>query len=326
MIKDKRVVAWTPYGRQETVSILGKYMHREHERGIVDEWWLCLNTDPGQADDLRYAYLLAAAYPDWIKIKDRPTGRPRRHPKQRNTGYFYEYMTDRDTVFVRLDDDIVYVHEEAISRLATHRLEHPAGVASFPVMWNNAIISWYAQQSGAIPAAGTVMMWNMESAKDWVGMSEEEMNQPARAETYVWPKVGGPYCMDPVGWADGRFAVAIHRLLLDKVADDRVEELFLYQDFPVSLGTQFSVSTFASLGSMYAALPEPGVLVPYEEEHWHTVHQPSVLGEPNIIVGDALVSHYTFFPQRAIVQATDILERYRYLADTLKVSTQKEAL
>jgi hypothetical protein len=304
MIKDKRVIAWTPYGRQETVSILGQYMRREHERGIVDEWWLCLNTDPGQADDLRYAYLLAAAHPDWIKIKDRPDGRPRRHPKQRNTGYFYEYMTDRDTVFVRFDDDIIYVHEEAIPRLVTHRIEHGAGVASFPVMWNNSIISWYAQQSGAIPLAGEPDLTDVSG----LGKGTE------LADCYVWPKVGGPYCMDPVGWADGRFAVAIHRLLLTAVENNAAHLLFLYQDFPVKIGMQFSVSVFASLGSMYADLPEPGVLVPYEEEHWHTVHQPSKLAEPNIIVGDALVSHYSFFPQRAIIQGTDILDRYRAVA------------
>lgn len=304
MIKDHKVIAWTPYGRQETVSILGQYLRREHERGIVDEWWLCLNTDPGQADDLRYAYLLAAAYPGWIKIKDRPAGRPRRTPKQRNTGYFYEYMTSPDTVYIRLDDDMIYVHEDAIERLATHRIEHPAGVASFPVMWNNSIISWYAQQAGVIPAP----------------MSESPLAATASrfeyVETYIWPRVGGPYCMDPVGWADGRFAVAIHRLLLDKAMNGNAADLFLYQDFPVSLGMQFSVSTFAALGSMYAALPDgPGVLVPYEEEHWHTVHQPSVLAEPNIIVGDALVSHYTFFPQRAIVAASDVLKCYRELAE-----------
>lgn len=297
MIDGKRVIAWTPYGRKDTVSILGKFLRREHDRGIVDEWWLCLNTDPGQGDDLRFAYALAGAFPQWIKIKDRPEGRPRRTPKQRNTGYFYEYMTDPETVFVRFDDDIVYVHENAIERLARHRIEHPAGVASFPIMWNNSIISWYAQQAGIIPAVG-----NRGDTRD---------------HNYIWPKVGGPYCMDPVGWADGRFAVAIHNLLLERVGNGEAESLFLYQDFPVQLGMQFSVSVFASLGSLYAGLPEPGVLVPYEEENWHTVHRPSVLGEPNIIVGDALVSHYTFFPQRGIVAATDILERYRALADKL---------
>jgi hypothetical protein len=291
------VIAWTPYGRQDTVSVLAAYMARDHQAGLVDEWWLCLNTDPsGQEADLRYAYRLARNH-DWIKIVDRPLGRPRRHPKQRNTGYFYEYMTDPSTTYVRLDDDIVYVHPEAIGRLVRSARERgPAGgVASFPVMWNNSIISWFAQQAGIIPEAGT----------DWPG-------------GYVWPKVGGPYCMDGVGWADGRFAVEIHNLLLLALeTGEDMEKFFFYQDFPVQLGTQFSVSTFASLGSMYAALPSPGVLVPDEEEHWHTVHMPKVLGTPNVIVGDALVSHFTFNPQRRIVLESNTLDRYRALSEKI---------
>jgi len=296
MIKDKRAIAWTPYGRKETVSILAQYLRREHERGLIDEWWLCLNTDPDQAEDLAYAYELARSH-DWISLKERPVGRQRRHPKQRNTGYFYEYMTDRDTVFLRIDDDIVYLHQDALERLAVHRLQAHGGVASFPVMWNNSIISWYAQQAGVIPAAGSV-----------------DLALPLDGPAYTWPAVGGPYCMDAVGWADGRFAVALHRLLLDRVAAGAAEDLFLYQDYQLPLNMQFSVSVFASLGSMYADLPEPGVLVPYEEEHWHTVAQPAAIGQPNSIVGDALVSHLTFFPQKPIVMATDIVDRYRALA------------
>lgn len=299
MIDGKRVVAWTPYGREVTVSILGQYLRREHERGLVDEWWLCLNTDPDQVDDLRYAYALARAYP-WIKLKERPEDRPRRHPKQKNTGYFYEYMTDPETVFVRLDDDLVYLHEEAIPRLVRHRAQQAGGVASFPVMWNNAIVSWYAQQAGIIPAAG-----------------QKAMIKGHELDDYVWPQVGGPFCMDPVGWADGLFAVALHRLALDRIRAGEAERLFLYQDMPVAPGTQFSVSCFASSGELYAKLDEPGVLVPYEEEHWHTVHQPAVLGVPNVIVGDALVVHYTFFPQGPIVRATDVLDQYRQLAGEL---------
>lgn len=296
MIKGKRAIAWTPYGRRETVSILAQYLRREHERGLIDEWWLCLNTDPDQGDDLAYAYELARSF-DWIKLKERMPHQARRHPKQRNTGYFYEQMTDRGTVFLRIDDDIVYLHQDALERLAVHRLQAPSGVASFPVMWNNSIISWYAQQAGVIPAAG-----------------QQAMIAGHELDGYVWPTVGGPYCMDAVGWADGRFAVALHRLLLDKVEAGEAESLFLYQDYQLPLNMQFSVSVFASLGSMYADLPEPGVLVPYEEEHWHTVAQPAAIGQPNSIVGDALVSHYTFFPQGPIVRQTDILERYRALA------------
>lgn len=297
-IKGHKVIAWTPYGRERTVSILGQYLRREHERGLVDEWWLCLNTDPHQVDDLKYAYRLAAAYP-WIKIVQREPHQARRQPKQRNTGYFYTRMTDPEAVYLRLDDDIVYVHEDAVERLVTHRIEHDRGVASFPVMWNNAIISWFAQKAGAIPAPGAVSDFGHHQAD------------------YTWPEVGSLYCMDPVGWGDGRFAVALHRLLIDRIHGGEVERCFLYQDMPLPPGTQFSVSTFASSGKLYAGLERPGVLVPDEEENWHTVHQPAVLGEPNVIVGNALVSHYTFFAQQDIVNRTDVLDQYRALAKTL---------
>lgn len=309
MIDGKKVVAWTPYGRESTYSILVKYLARDHAAGLIDEAWLCLNVDlQGQEGDLRYAYRLAREFP-WVKIVDRPVGMPRRHPKQRNTGYFYQYMTDTDTTYVRFDDDIVYVHPAAVQRLVRSARERGdvGGVASFPVMWNNSIISWFAQQSGIIPEAGT-----------------------PEPDGYVWPKVGGPYCMDGVGWADGKFAVRIHGLLLDTLESggpdwlgeegpgpDPLERFFFYQDFPVQLGTQFSVSVFASLGTLYAGLPKPGVLIPDEEEHWHTVHQPRVNQQPNVIVGDALVSHFTFNPQRRIVLASNTLDRYRALADKL---------
>lgn len=297
LVNAQHVVAWTPYGRRETVSVLVEYVRREHERGIVDEWWLCLNTDPDQVADRFYAHELAHRYP-WIRLVERPAGVPVLHPKQRNTGYFYREMTDPETVYVRLDDDIIYIHEDAISRLVTHRLEAESGVASFPVMWNNSIVSWFAQQAGVIPAFG--------DESPGLGMGH-----------YVWPKVGGPYCMDPVGWADGRFGVALHRLLLSWLDEGTPEMAFLYQDYQLPVGMQFSVSTFASLGRMYAGLATPGVLVPDEEESWHTVHEPRRIGQPNVIVGNALVSHYTFFPQGPIIRATDILDRYRDQAKRL---------
>jgi hypothetical protein len=59
------------------------------------------------------------------------------------------------------------------------------------------------------------------------------------------------------------------------------------------------------------------VLDHYEEEHWLTVHRPEVVGKTNVILSDALVSHYSFFPQRKRLQETDILPRYRELAQKL---------
>lgn len=285
MIDGKKVIAWTPYGRERTVSILAEYMKRDKARGIIDEWWLCANTDPDQVDDIAYGYTLAVQNP-WIGWMTRDENLPTLFPKQRNTGYFYRQMIDPDAVYVRFDDDIVYVAPDAIERIVRHRIETQVGVASFGLIWNNAICSYYLQKHGVVP---------------------EEFGVIER-----------PYCMDGVGWADGMFAVRMHEMLLGVLErGDDVEKLSLYQDVALEVGQQFSVSFFASLGSMYASLPKPGVLEPHEEESWHTVHEPRRLQQPNIIVGNALVSHYTFFPQQRVVNGTNILDRYRQLAEAL---------
>ena len=284
MIDGKRVVAFTPYGREVTVSILAEYMRREHERGVLDEWWLCLNTDPDQVKDLIYGYRLASKHP-WIKAVNRPDGLPRLTPKQRNTGYFYRYMTDPDTVYVRFDDDIVYLHDDALTRLVRKRIQlSHSTLCTFAHIWNNAICSWYGQQHGVIPLE--------------------------------YGRVEQPFCMDPMGWANGQFAVKIHNLLLDHAETGTAHELYLYQDVPLAPQQQFSVSCFAAVGDVYAGLETPGVLVPDEEEHWHTVHGPRKLNLGNVIIGDALVSHLTFMNQRQAVldPSTGILDRYRKLS------------
>lgn len=285
MIDGKKVVAWTPFGRERTVSLLVEYMRRERERGIVDEYVLYMNTPDDRVDDRNYGLSLGEKY-DWVTCMERPKRHP--GPIQRSTGYFYLSAIDRDTVYVRLDDDIVYVQEDAIENLVRKRLEAPAPVAIFGTTWNNAIVSYFFQQQQ-----------DFHIPKEW--------------------GTCGMFCMDPVGWANGQFAVNIHNLLLDKIEAGEADDVRLYMDYSIPAGTQFSVSCFASLGSMYADLPNgPGVLVPDEEESFHTIHEPLRIGGiPNLLTGDALVSHYTFQPQQPWVLSTNILERYAEVAKKL---------
>jgi hypothetical protein len=172
MIDGKPVIAWTPYGRAKTVSILIEYMKRDHDKGVLDAYWLFLNCDPDQVDDLRYAYELAEQHP-WIHLKERPAGLPFRTPKQRNTGAAYRHMTDPDAVYVRFDDDIIYVHEDMLTNLVRAKIAMTGTLCAFALCWNNAIVSWFEQQVGNIPREFGV--------------------------------VERPFCMDPVGWASGRF-------------------------------------------------------------------------------------------------------------------------
>ncbi|MFJ8995613.1 hypothetical protein ACIRQH_35060 [Streptomyces sp. NPDC102279] len=283
MIDGKRVIAWTPYGRTRTYSLLIKYLQRDVERGLIDEVWAFMNTDPvGQEADIAYAHELAERYP-WFHVKHRPEGVDLGNlPKQRYTGLAYREMTDPDTVYLRFDDDVVYVHESAVENLVRARIQMPAPVAVFPIIFNNAICSYFLQACQKIPIE--------------------------------WGEVK-PYCMDPNGWASGPFAVKLHELLLSHIEAGTVEDLYLHHDFQLAPGTQFSVSCFASLGSMYAGLDQPGILVPDEEESWHTIHRPLATSVPNVVRADSVVSHFSFFTQHPFLNQTNLLDRYRELAD-----------
>jgi hypothetical protein len=283
MIDGKRIVAWTPYGRRATVEVLQAYLRRDHAIGIVDEWWLCMNTGPDQDGDIVYAHDLEAAH-EFIHIKERPTECPALYPIQRNTGYFYRYMTDPDTIYIRLDDDIVYIHPAAIARLARARMQQDVTTICSALIWNNAICTHFLQNQ---PVPG-------DPTKTTVPREWGEVRL---------------FCMDANGWANGEFAVKLHGLLLDRLeADEPVDDLFLYQDYMIPVGTQFSVSCFASSGTLYAGLPHgPGVLSPDEEESWHTIYRPAQVGAPNVIIGNALVSHYSFGPQHGVLYPSNVL-------------------
>lgn len=287
-----KVVPWTPYGRKETVSILLEYMRRDHKAGVVDEWVLYMNTDPHQTGDVEYAHELAATY-EWITLRERPAHLPVLQPKQMNTGRAYLYFTDPDAVYIRFDDDIVYVHEKAIERLAASRIAAgDSTLVSFPIIWHNAVCSWYLQTMGKIPREYGV--------------------------------VGAPYCMDPIGWADAYFAERIHNLLLEKIHQGRVDDLFMHHDVQLAVGLQFSVSCFAATGDVYANLPQPGNIgVHQEEENWHTISRPQQIGKPNSIVANALVAHLSFFPHSDHIRnRTDILPRYRYEAERVRCAVE----
>lgn len=282
-VEGHRVVATTPYGRKNTVSILFEYMKRDHEAGILDEWELWMNTDPDQIEDVAYAHLLSDEN-DWITLKERPAHRDQNHVKQYNTRTFFEYNTDPNTIYVRFDDDIVYVHEDAIENLVKQQIHNDAFV-SFPIIINNAVSSWHLQMQGVIP-------------RDW-GKLE-------------------PYCMDPIGWADGEFAEKLHLQMLANIEAGTPEKMFMYNDVQLPANLQFSVSCFAYSGQdLIDHCDPPGYIEGMYDEHFFSVEMPQKLNRPNIIVGTSLVSHYTFFPQREHIEGTHILDKYREVSQNL---------
>lgn len=283
MIDGHRVVVFIPSGRRRTEAILLTNLRRFPE---VDEIQIWVNTDkPGkaepQAPNAEGDEEWLRSLPDvWSKCKlyEYPRHARPKWPKQLQTGEFYAYTQDLNTVYIRMDDDIVYVDDNYFKHMVKFRLRYDEPPIVCGNIWNNAICSYIHQQAGHIDKAHGV--------------------------------VESPYCMDMVGWQSGKFAEYIHRVLLDHIEADTVPELY-FDQYVLNGNKRFSISNFSFTGvGMRRMRPQID-----DEEIWLTEKVPVRAGRANVICGDALVAHYSFFAQRPVLDQTDILDRYRQIAE-----------
>ena len=276
------VIACVPAGRRRVMDPLLKHLRVNSH--LIDRVHLWQNTD--NADDLEWMRKQAD---DYVHLIPLDYDEPPRIPKQLNTGRFYQYATDPDTVYIRFDDDIVWIAPDAIESLLRLRLEQRDPFVVFATIWNNAVISSIAQELGIINGS--------------YGHVDR-------------------YCMDPVGWKDPEFGEYVHRTLLMAIEAGTVDQLKFGHtsavrvpqgNRPLPSPLRFSVSCFVWFGSDMALVADE--LWAAEEEQFISGTYPDRTGRFNLIAGDALVSHYSFFTQRAHLDTTDILTKYQDLAD-----------
>lgn len=261
------------------MEILVKYLLKH--RDIVDSVQLWENTlnksDIDWIRSLKSDYFIPLRIPDRDKFGNQLHFH--RHPVQYNTGRFYVYTKDPDTLYIRFDDDIVYVHDDYFKNILDFRIDNPDYFLVFGNIWNNAIISYIEQKMGNID-----LKYGVVDRVD---------------------------CMHPVGWGSPDFGVHIHRILLEHIKNNTESNLF-FDRFELERA-RFSISNFCFFGKDFAAFD--GHINELDEEIWLTQSHPNKHNLSNVICGRALVSHYTFFTQKAAIEATDILEQYRKISD-----------
>jgi hypothetical protein len=268
-----KVIAVTPAGRRRYLALLLAYTHREHQAGIIDEHRLFMNT-------------IESADIDWcVKIADSPEFKgflrlefpPRGHQGGwQNIHRMFLSCVDYDSLYVRLDDDIVYAAPDALWQLLEFRLEHPRYFIVFPNIINNAICSHLHHRMGILD----------------------------------WPELPGYECMDQLGWNNAKFAEATHRSFLGSLAARTIDR-YKFPQWDLTLRERFSINVFCFKGNTFAGFNGS---VNKDEEPWLATMKPAELGMINTICGKSIFSHMAFYTQRSHLDSTDILSLYREVA------------
>src|SRR5579885_658660 len=282
MFQGRKVVICVPSGRYRYLRVLLPYLLADRHASIVDEIRLWVNTDV--ASDLEYFIRMEQTHPKIKRVL--PKGQlnkqlydaKRDHYQYNDSIYrFYADCIEPNTLYCKIDDDICYVHDEFFhSMFRTVLAREDKNYAFVGNVFNIPYVTKILQERGTI-------------------------------DTKLGQSTGDPRC--PIACTNGEFAAHIHKQFLHLAEMDEVKDL--YFDSHYITGRQ-RIGTMAWTGESFKQF---GGRVGPRDEVELTTRIPESLLKPLWIVGDAVVSHFAFSHQRAVLEdQTNILGRYLALS------------
>jgi len=192
---------------------------------------------------------------------------------------FYPHAREANAFYIKMDDDLVYLPPNLGLDLYTRALAERGRFAWWsPLVINNAVCSWLLKYH-----------------------SKLRIDAPLSAQAAC-----------DTGWRSAAFAHCLHDRFLDAAAAGTLDA-FRISDFAIAL-SRYSINCLGYFGEDAAASDDefcpPGV----DDEEWISAVWPSRIGRPGRILGDILVSHFSFYTQDKELRRSDLIPRYYRLA------------
>ncbi len=265
-----KLIVVTPAGREKYMRLLSHYVLGSDE---VAEWHLWENCR--NEADRKYLHKLAASDPRCkLKQLDGAKG------GWGIIGEFFQFCDDREALYLRLDDDIVYIESGFFRRFIERaKAERGKSIWFAPLIINNTV-------------CGSLIK----------NLSKVEIDGVVTAQA-----------MCPWAWKYPNFPEALHPVFIEAVKSGRLDD-FRVPDRELRMG-RFSINAIGFFGSDRVDLGEtfmpPGCQT---EEEWLSVVLPMKLDRAGKVLGDLIVSHFSFYTQERRLLQTDILEGYYEIA------------
>ncbi|KAH8121914.1 hypothetical protein FP744_10002925 [Trichoderma asperellum] len=329
----KKIMGLIFYGRRSTVSILDCYLKRNLAKngGLLDGVIFLQRTK--KEKDIKFLEKLLASEPDYEKWDiDMSEG-----------GYASSYdLIQDDVLYVKMDDDIVYIEDSVIPSIVTTRAEHPEYYVVSANVINQPLISWIHWNLGAIkpympeinkaypaPKPGSKLDWRPSALPSWDGPDDFNVIDwnPPDHQKHRWLPMKGrnDHILDrtPIaeteydafgkGWKKWQIAAQEHYSLFDNIENDSLDQYrFKTWDFQLRrMGIQFTVMMGKDINQ---AKP-----IDADDEQHFAVTMPERTGRHAVADGGGVVAHFSFGAQAGEerIEQTDILERYRVYAEDM---------
>jgi len=266
MIRNKKVVVVTPAGRQKYMELLSQFILPNE---LVDEWQIWQNTI--NDSDINYFKNL---FQDHNKVNVIKV--PNDKPNCDTICKYFPYSTQKNAVYLRLDDDVVWMEPDAIEKIINFRLDNPEYFLVYGNTINNALCDFLHQKQGALQI-------------------EEKIEYE---------------CCGRLAWNNVHVAEKKHRNFIELYKRNELHK-YKFENHVLKDYERCSINAISWLGATFAKFDG---IVGESEEVWLSCYKPHTDKIPNIIYGDSLFVHFAFHTQRQHLDATDILDFYKSIS------------
>lgn len=292
MLGGRRVVVCTAAGRRRFMPLVSHYIHQA--RPVVDEWRLWCNTQ--ETEDVKCLEQMAKELGPFVTIqKGQSTSLGHVGELKAIRSFYTKQTIDADTVYIRVDDDICWMHPDAIKNIVQFRIDNPEYFVVAANMVNSGLCSHLNMRCGAHPDSVPYIPWTCE---------------------------GGPL------WRDHKIATLIHHKLLADIKNNTLDRWMGYDRWELHEHVRFGVAFCCFFGKD---------ILDWCIDQWEGIDDEQYLSEIcphknkriNCLVGNALIAHFGYGPQRdsglehsitpvipgnMLTVPCQILNRYRDLA------------
>ena len=265
MYKNYKVIVNTAAGRRRYMQYL---IPQVLACDIVDQYDLWLNTTNRQ--DLEFFRLIAKKYSK-INLVWQPD---KTINGNASINAFYKQCIAEDTIYFKLDDDIVWLEDNLIENMVRFRIENPDYFIVSPLVINNSLSTYLLQVYGKL-----------------------HLNYYHNSDPF-----------SDVLWHSGKFAADLHNWFLENyLKPHKTSQLHLGNGKnPVSM-TRFSINSILWFGK---DLKKIEGTIPGDDEEYMSCIYPTLQGKANCWNTNAIVAHFAFYTQRIYLDQKGILEKY----------------
>lgn len=256
------VVVNTAAGRNRYMKLLIPYVL---SCDIVDRYDLWVNTL--KKEDLIFFELLAKKFEkiNLIYIEDN------KYNGINSIFGFYKNCIEKNTIYVKVDDDLIWMEPDAITKLVEYRIANPQFFVVSPLVINNCIGTFLLQTGGKV-----------------------------KLTKYLRPSMTWASA-----WCSANFAYDLQEWFRQKILDNSYTSLHMGSK-PIAM-QRFSINMISWFGETFAHF---GGVCPMDDEEYFSVVKPTEMSMCNSIFSDVIVVHYAFTFQREELDKSDILQKY----------------